>query len=239
MKNELRVDGSDPGLCPNRLRNADELIERYIARGILPGAVTLVARRGKVVHLNVQGYRDIENRIPMSEDTLFRIYSMSKIITSVAIFLLYEKGLLDLNDAVAKYIPAFADRQVKLPDGTLVPAERDITIYDLLRHCGGLSPATGTIEHMMGGYTLETLATYASEGPLAAQPGTKWIYGVSTDILARIVEIISGEAFDQFLHRHIFVPLEMTDAAFYVRDEKANRSLCRLYLREGPSTRRL
>jgi len=225
MKNKLSTEGTDPGLSPKRLRNADELIERYVADGILPGAVTLVARHGKIVHLHTCGYRNIEKKLPMTEDALFRLYSMTKIITSVAIFLLYEKGLLDLNDAVAKYIPAFSDRQVKSPDGTLVPAERDITIYDLLRHCGGLG-YTGFFEDLIRqGYTLETVAEAVSKEPLVAQPGTKWLYGVSTDILARIVEIISGETFDQFLEQHIFQPLEMTDSAFYVSDEKADR-LC-------------
>lgn len=225
MKTTLQISGKDPGLCPKRLRNADELIERYVADGILPGAVTLVARHGKIVHLKTCGYRDIEKKLPMKEDALFRLYSMTKMIASVAIFLLYEKGLLDLNDAVAKYIPAFAKRQVKLPDGTLVPAERDITIYDLLRHCGGLGFSKFFEDLVREKYTLETLAKAVSKEPLIAQPGTKWIYGVSTDILARIVEIVSGETFDQFLQRHIFEPLEMTDAGFYVPDKEANR-LC-------------
>jgi CubicO group peptidase (beta-lactamase class C family) len=210
-------------LCLKRLRNADDLIERYVAAGILPGAVTLVARHGEIVHFKTHGYLDIEKRLPMREDALFRIYSMTKMITSVAIFLLYEKGSLDLNDPILKYLPAFANRQVKLADGSLVPADRDVTIYDLLRHCGGLSYSVGFEDSIRAGDTLETVADKTSTEPLIAQPGTKWIYGVSTDILARIVEVISGEPFDQFLQQHIFLPLGRSDTAFYVPDEKADR----------------
>jgi len=228
MNTKLSIQGNDPGLCPKRLRNADELIERYVSDGILPGAITLVARRGQIVRFKTCGYRDIEKRLPMTEDALFRLYSMTKMIASVAVFLLYEKGLLDLNDAVAKYIPAFSNRQVKLPGGSMVPAKRDITIYDLLRHCGGLSFPKNFEEIVKEGYTLETLAEAVSKEPLVEQPGTKWIYGVSTELLARIVEIISGESFDRFLQRHIFEPLEMTDSAFYVSDKEADR-LCVAY----------
>lgn len=215
-------------LCPDRLRNADELIERYVASGILPGAVTLVARRGEIVHFKTHGYRDIENKKPMTEDSLFRIYSMTKIITTVAVFLLYEKGLLDLNDPASKFLPAFSKQQVKLPDGTLVPAQHDMTIYDLLRHCSGLAPLESTDTMRTEGYTLEKVAARLASEPLIAQPGTQWIYGLSTDILARIVEVISGEPYDEFLRRHIFEPLGMTDTDYYATDEKADR-LCICY----------
>ena len=160
----------------------------------------------------------------MREDALFRIYSMTKMIASVAIFLLYEKGDLDLNDPVLKFLPAFANRQVKLPDGSLVPAVRDVTIYDLLRHCGGLSYSGGYDRGNQGRrHTRNRGRTKPAPRPLVAQPGTKWIYGVSTDILARIVEVISGEPFDQFLRQHIFLPLGLSDTGFYVSDEKADR----------------
>ena len=216
-------------LSLSRLGNADELIKRHVSEGVLPGAVTPVAHRGEIVHLQTYGFSDIERRVPMSEDALFRIYSMTKLITSVAIFLLYEKGLLDLNDAVPRYIPSFANRQVKQPDGSLVPATRDITIYDLLRHCGGLATGWFFEDAIKAGDTLETLAEKVSAEPLIAQPGTKWIYGVATDILARIVEVVSGESFDGFLQRHIFDPLEMKDSGFYVPDAKSDR-LCSSYV---------
>lgn len=229
MKTNLRVQAKDSALSPKRLKNADDLIKRYVDGGILPGAVTLVARKGKVVHLNTYGYRDIEKKLPIKTDSLFRIYSMSKMITSVAIFLLYEKGLIDLNDAVKKYIPSFADRKVKLADGTLEPAVRDVTIYDLLRHMGGVSYPLQFEERIRKSMTLESLAEATAQEPLVAQPGTRWIYGVSTDILARIVEVVSGLPFDKFLHDRIFVPLDMPDTGFFVSDKDASR-FCTSYI---------
>jgi len=212
------------GLCPQRLRNAEELIERYVADGILPGAVTLVARKGEIVHLKTCGWRDIENKLPMREDSLFRIYSLTKIVTSVAILLLYEKGLLDLNDPLPKFFPAFAKPQMKQADGTLVPAKREITIYDLLRHCGGINFLLLDYGQIKTTYTLETLPDAVAAEPLVEQPGVKWMYSnVSTDMLARVVELVSGQPFDEFLQEKIFTPLGMRDASFYVPDEKADR----------------
>lgn len=217
-----------PGISTDRLRRIDDLIERYISDGILPGAVTLVARKGEIVHLKTNGWRDVENRLPIQEDSLFRMYSMTKIVTSVAVLLLYEKGLLDLNDPVPKFLPIFAHRQVKQSDGTLAPAARDFTIYDLLRHCAGLGYPTDLVRMREAGYSLETLMEAVAAEPLIEQPGVRWIYSVATDILARIIELISRRPFDEFLREEIFEPLGMTDTAFFVPDDKADR-LCVSY----------
>jgi CubicO group peptidase (beta-lactamase class C family) len=212
-----------PGLSSTRLRNAENLIQRYVGDGILPGAVTLVARKGEIVYLKAQGWHDIENKVPMREDALFRIYSMTKIVTSVAIMLLYEKGLLDLNDSLPKFFPAFANLQVKQADGSLVPAARDVTIYDLLRHCGGISYSV-EYDQVKASHTLETLPDAVATEPLVEQPGVKWMYSnVSTDMLARLVEIVSGRPFDVYLQENIFAPLGMRDAGFFVADDKADR----------------
>lgn len=218
---------SFPDLCPTRLARADDLVARFIAEGKLAGAVALVARRGEIVHLRAQGWQDRERGIPMGEDSLFRIYSMTKIITTVGILALYERGSLDLNDAVAKYLPGFRNLPVQQPDGSLEPSTRDITIYDLLRHCGGIASAPHSDE-LRQAYTLETLAAEYGEKPLAAQPGAKWMYGVSTDILARIAEVVSGQPYEVYLRETIFEPLEMKDTGHHVEDARAGR-LCVCY----------
>lgn len=222
------------GLCSQRLQRADAHIARHIADGKLVGAVTLVTRRDQLCHFNIQGYADREQQIPMRDDTLFRIYSMTKIITSVAALIVYEEGLIDLNDPVSKYIPAFADQQVKLENGDLVDAQRPTTIYDLLRHSGGL-PNDYNLEELIG--SDRTLASFAEEigaRPLIAQPGEKWIYGYQTDVLARIVEIVSEQTFDRFLQDRIFDPLEMTDTAFDVPEAKRERlATCYRYAKDG------
>ncbi|WP_309398273.1 serine hydrolase domain-containing protein [Cerasicoccus maritimus] len=225
------------GLCSARLQRADAHIARFIADGKLVGAVTLVTRKDQLCHFNVQGYADREKQTPMSDTTLFRIYSMTKIITSVAAMIVYEEGLIDLNDPVSKYIPAFADQQVQLEDGSLVAANRPTTIYDLLRHTGGL-PNDYNLEKLIE--SDRTLATFADElgaRPLISQPGEKWIYGYQTDVLARIVEIVSEQPFANFLRDRIFDPLDMVDTGFDVPEEKRERlAVCYRYAKDGSLT---
>lgn len=225
------------GFCSQRLLRADAHIARHIAEGKLAGAITLVARRDQLAHFNIQGYRDIENKVPLSEDTLFRIYSMTKIIASVALLIVYEEGLVDLNDPVSKYIGSFADQKVKLTDGKLVDAERPTTIYDLLRHCGGL-PVTTKLEEMIA--SDQTLAEFCDElgkEPLIEHPGKRWVYGYSTDVIARIVEIVSDQKFDAFLRDRIFDPLDMNDTAFDVPEEKRERlAVLYKYAKDGSLT---
>lgn len=225
------------GLCSQRLLRADAHISRHISEGKLAGAITLVTRRDRLVHFNIQGMMDREKQLPMRDDCLFRIYSMTKIITSVAILILYEEGLIDINDPVSKYIPSFADQKVKLADGSLVPAERPTTIYDLLRHTGGL-PVTAKLEDLIGSQeTLETFCDALGREPLIEQPGKRWIYGYQTDVIARIVEIVSEQQFDEFLRDRIFEPLEMVDTAFDVPEAKRERlATCYKYAKDGSLT---
>ncbi|MFV0337762.1 MAG: serine hydrolase domain-containing protein [Chthoniobacterales bacterium] len=215
-----------------RLARADKLIERFIDEEKIAGAVTLVAHRGEVIHFKAEGWQDRERQVPMQQDSLFRIYSLTKIITSVALFTLYERGLLDLNDPIHRFLPGFRDLSVRLPDASLVPSRRDVTIYDLLRHCGGLDMPPDPDELRASGHDLESLALEWSTKPLIAQPGEKWIYGISTDILARIVEVVSGQSFDNYLQKTIFTPLGMKDTSFFVDDKCAER-LCVCYSYES------
>lgn len=224
------------GFCPQRLLRADAHIARHIAEGKLAGAITLVTRRDQLAHFNIQGYRDIENKVPLTENTLFRIYSMTKIIATVALLICYEEGLVDLNDPVSKYIGSFGNQKVRMGE-QLVDAVRPTTIYDLLRHCGGL-PVTAKLEDLIA--SDKTLATFCDElgrEPLIEQPGKRWIYGYSTDVVARIVEIVSDQKFDAFLRDRIFDPLDMPDTGFDVPEAKRERlAILYKYGKEGVLT---
>jgi CubicO group peptidase (beta-lactamase class C family) len=216
------------GFCPLRLQRADDLVARFVDEGKLPGAVTLVSRRNQIVRLKTHGWMDIERRLPMREDALFRIYSLTKIVTTVAVLTLYERGLLDLNDPLHRHLPGFKNLPVRLPDGSQVPSHRDITLYDLLRQCAGLEPPPSADAFRSGGHTLASAAEEWSTKPLLDQPGELWRYGVSIDLLARVVEVVSGKSYDAYLEENIFAPLCMTDTGFHADDRRADR-LCVCY----------
>lgn len=228
------MPSESPGLCPQRLQRIHAYIQEKISNGTLPGAVCLIEKDGKTVYRDVQGFRDMERKLPMTEDSIFRIYSMTKIVTSVAVLILYEEGKLDLNDEVAAYIPSFKSPRVRVGEQGLTDADREITVYDLLRHCGGLDQQHNLEELLASGLSLETFCEEQAELPLAAQPGTQWMYGYSTDVLARIVELVSGLAFDRFLQERIFNPLGMKDTGFTLRPDQAERfTVCYHYSKEG------
>ncbi len=229
------------GLSSERLKRIDaHLQDRYIAPKKIAGALTLVARRGKVAYLSPLGMRDNERQRPMTEDTIFRIYSMTKPITSVALMMLYEQGHFQLGDRVQKFIPEWKDLQVyvsgEYPDFITRPPERDMTIRDLLTHTSGLSMGmsgqAGTkvaaayqklgVFNLRQG-TLKEMVQKVASLPLEFSPGTRWNYGISTDVCGYLVEVISGMRFDQYLKTHIFEPLGMVDTDFYVPPEKAHR----------------
>ncbi|PTY05389.1 hypothetical protein DB346_02150 [Verrucomicrobia bacterium LW23] len=213
----------DVGLCAERLQRAEDLVARFIEEGRLPGAVTLVARRGRIAHLRTQGWSDIAGKVPMAVDSLFRIYSMTKIFNAVSVLTLYERGLLDLNDPIARYLPGFTGLRVAMPDGSRVPARRDPTIYDLLRYCAGLAMPPNSDAMRKQPQTLADIALEWSTRDLIAQPGEKWIYGVANDILARIVEVVSGTPYDKYLNDTIFRPLGLVDTGYSVDDARAAR----------------
>ena len=236
---------ADVGLSAARLARIDATIGGHVKAGELAGAVALVARRGKVVHLRALGRMDGEAdaTVPMREDALFGIASMTKPITSTAVMMLYEEDRFQLEDPVSRYIPAFAEMTVAVveeghegPDApyTEVPVEREITIRDLLRHTSGLSydfidPGPvgklyrEELELDVGASTLADFVTKLGELPLVKQPGSAFVYGMSTDVLGYLVQVVSEQPFEQFLEQRIFKPLGMVDTAFWVPPEKVGR----------------
>jgi CubicO group peptidase (beta-lactamase class C family) len=230
------------GLSSQRLERVAQVFKTQIAAGRFPGAVVLIARNGKVSYFEAIGQRDPVAGTPMSKDSIFRLYSMTKPFVSVAAMMLVEEGKLTLADPVSKYLPKLDKLQVavgtKDADGktsyALVPAERPITIQDLLRHTSGFVYGSFTPnEHVKAAYTtlgvdwkdvtpaeqIERLA----QAPLAHQPGTAWEYSLSTDVLGRVIEVISGMPLGTFLAERVFVPLRMTDTSFLVPKQKAGR----------------
>jgi CubicO group peptidase (beta-lactamase class C family) len=229
----------DAGMSAERLRRIHEAIQRHIDAGEISGAVTLVARRGRLVHFEAHGLMDIESKRPMQKDAIFRIASMSKPITGVAVMMMLEEGKLRLNDPVSKFLPEFNDSKVAVARGNggqfyLVPADRDLTIRDLLTHTNGLM--TGGIGSKAGpprpaaGDTLATYVPRLATAPLDFQPGTQWAYSglAGPDTLSRIVELVSGQPYDELLRTRIFEPLGMKDTFFYPPDDRRPR-LATLY----------
>jgi len=227
----------DVGLSGARLVKIDLLTQRYIDEGKLPGTLTLVARHGKIVHLECQGKMDIEADKDVSRDTIFRIYSMSKPITSVALMMLYEDGHFLLDDPVSKFIPEFKDLKVyesgDSDNYTTRPADRPMTIRDLLTHTAGLTYGFAGATHVVDQLYQERRVTTSSdlgemvrklaEIPLMFSPGDRWNYSVATDVCGYLVEKISDTPFSEFLREQIFEPLEMEDTGFFVPEETAHR----------------
>jgi len=229
------------GLSSERIQRINRVMQSYVDKQIFAGISTLVARRGQVVHLETFGWQEKETKRPMAADTIFRIYSMTKPITSVAVMMLCEEGRLRLTDPVSRHVPQFKDRKVMvLREGgyDLVPVAREVTIHDLLTHTSGLcypsDEQTPLAEiyrkifgHMDKGMepVLEkwVLAFIKADVPLAFHPGTAFRYGISIDLLGYIVQVVSGQPFDDFLKERIFTPLGMVDTDFWVPPEKVGR----------------
>jgi CubicO group peptidase (beta-lactamase class C family) len=229
------------GMSADRLKRLSAAVRGYIDRGEVAGTVTLIARRGRIVHLEAQGLMDIASKTPMRADSIFRLASMTKPITSVAVMMLLEEGRLQLKDPVSKFLPEFKNPKVLLPNapgtsrqGTrLVPADREITIQHLLTHTAGLAaPETSVLLHSeletfrKESSPTENLADYTkrlAKLPLHFQPGEAREYGPATNVLGRLVEVVSGQSFDRFLAERIFRPLEMNDTFFFVPDDKLPR----------------
>jgi len=226
----------DVGLSAAALDRLSAALQARIASGHIPGAVALVARHGKVVYFEAFGRRDPATDAPMTRDAIFRIYSMTKAIVSVGVMMLWEEGRLLLNDPIARYIPAFAETMVGCWSGDFLArsdADRAITVQDLLRHTSGLTyefrgdtPVhTRYIEAKVARLRQtneEHVATLASL-PLLYQPGTQWEYGRSTDVLGRLIEIISGQTLGTFLSERVLRPLGMADAGFWVPEKDQGR----------------
>ncbi len=233
------------GFSVERLQRLDDAIEGDIARQQLAGGIMYIARDGRVVQFKTYGKQDIENNLPMQQDAIFRIASMSKAITTVAVMMLYEEGHFLLNDPVSKFLPAFKDSVVAITPAagaafTTEKARRPISIRDLLRHTAGLTYGTGPAAeaYKQAGFTQwyllgnnETIAQVVDRIaalPLNAHPGEVWQYGYATDVLGRLVEVVSGKPLDQFIQERITGPLHMLDTSFFLPPEKAHR-LVNLY----------
>lgn len=238
------------GLSSERLARLDAFMQGYIDRKEVAGVVTLVARHGKVAHLSAQGYRDKENQAPMTEDTVFRIASMTKPITSVALMMLYEEGHFQLRDPVSKWFPEYGEVRVAVPSPPFgedfkdpyvtVPPKSPITIQQILNHTAGLSNANR-------GITAEeykvAMAEFPHEEtdhsrmrrlaklPLNFHPGEKWEYTLGTSVAGVLVEIMSGMTLDEFFRERIFKPLDMKDTHFFLPESKLDR-LSALYWSE-------
>jgi CubicO group peptidase (beta-lactamase class C family) len=245
---QLKVDAEpeEVGFDPQRLQRVDTHFRRYVDDGRLAGWTVAVARRGRVSMLAHYGLADIEAQRPVADDTIWRIYSMTKPVTSVAVLMLYERGLLELTDPVARYIPAFADMRVyrggsAAKPGT-VPASEPMRVWHLLTHTAGLTygfhhaHAVDEIYRAKGfefgtprGMDLAAACDAWAAMPLLFEPGAEWNYSVATDVLGRIVEVVSGERLDTFLTEHVFAPLGMDDTGFWVAPDELDR-LAGLYM---------
>ena len=231
------------GLSSQKLARVTEVINGEIAKGRYPGAVALVARRGKVAYFEAFGQRDAQAKAPMTKDAIFRLYSMTKPFTSVSAMMLVEDGRILLSDPVSKHIPKLAGLQVSVPrfdpetgkaTYALVPAEREMTVQDLLRHTSGLVYA-GFTKHAnvkelyakekvdWNNVTPAEQIERLAKVPLAHQPGTAWEYSLSTDVLGRVVEAVTGAPLGKFFEARIFTPLKMTDTSFLVPNGKVAR----------------
>ena len=246
---------SDPldstGFVQERLGKIDAVINAEIASGKIPGAVALVARNGKIAYFKSFGFADIDAQTPMQKDSIFRLASMTKAITSVGAMILYERGLFQLNDPVSKYIPEFTNMRV-VSDldangdvSTTVPATEQIKIIDLFTHSSGISYPfasnsvqksyvdAGVIDGMTSrDITLADQMKLLATQPLLFEPGSGYVYGLGLDLLGYLIEVVSGKPLDQFFTEEIFTPLNMQDSYFYLPNSKSDR-LVTLYAEVG------
>ena len=228
----VEVDPAEAGLDQERLKRIDAHFARYVDDGRLPGWLLTVSRHGRLAHVARCGSRDLEAGLPVTDDTVWRIYSMTKPITSVAAMILYEEGKLALTDPVSAFIPSFAD--VRVYDGgsdlrqVTVPAAEPVRIWHLLTHTAGLTYGFHRVHpvdalYRAGGFEwgtppgvdLAQACDLWAGFPLLFQPGAEWNYSVATDVLGRVVEVASGQRLDEFFADRIFRPLGMTDTAFW------------------------
>jgi CubicO group peptidase (beta-lactamase class C family) len=232
-----RAKPEDVGFSPDRVQRINDVIRRHIEEHRIAGAVTLVGRRGAVVHFEAHGLMDLDSKRPMRTDTLFRMASSTKPVTGVAVMMLVEEGKIRLSDPVSKFIPEFKEMKVAVrkdgeSDVQLVPADRAITIRDLLTHTSGLATGGLGTQRMPRDSmwpkpddALATLIPRLAAFPLDFQPGTRWRYSglAGLDVLGRVVEIASGHPYDEFLERRVFEPLGMKDTFFDLPADRQDR----------------
>jgi CubicO group peptidase (beta-lactamase class C family) len=242
---QVQAEAGELGFDADRLARVGRFFERYVDDGRLPGWSLLISRHGRVAHLSNYGRRDLEADLPIEPDTLFRIYSMTKPITSVAAMMLYEQGAFELNDPLSRFIPAFADVRVytggPAAKPVTVPAVEPIRIRHLLTHSAGLTYGFHRVHPVDELYRARGFEWGAPVGkdlaaccdawaalPLLYQPGAEWVYSIATDVLGRVIEVASGQPLDEFFRARILEPLGMTDTGFSVSAGQRDR-LAALY----------
>ena len=234
------VDPKEVGLDATRLKNIDKHFNRYVDEGRLSGYAVAVARHGKVAHFGMYGHKDSETSAPITDDTMYRIYSMTKPVTSIALMMLVERGLLQLTDPVSKFIPPFGETRVWNTGTVLKPLTNALTepirIWHLLTHTAGMTYGwmySDLVDDMYrrAGFeagvaykdSLEVVCDKYAALPLLFQPGSSWNYSVATDIVGRVIEVVGKMPLDEFFVKNIFQPLEMHDTGFWVPEEKYER----------------
>ncbi|UOX89753.1 beta-lactamase family protein [Amycolatopsis sp. FBCC-B4732] len=250
---KVEVDPAEAGFDVDRLTRLDAHFDRYVEDGRLPGWLAVVSRHGRIVHVGRGGHRDVEADLPVETDTLWRIFSMTKPITSVAAMMLAEEGLLELDDPISRWLPEFASPRVFVKGSALSPltepATSPIRVWHLLTHTAGLTygfhhghpvdaiyRAAGFEWSTPPGLDLAACCEQWAKLPLVFQPGAEWNYSIASDVLGRLVEVVSGLPLDEFFSSRIFTPLGMTDTAFvapslprlaamYVRDPASGRAV--------------
>jgi len=215
-----------------KLKKVDEIFEGFVEKRRLAGGIVIIARKGKIVHFESYGLVDLETKQPMGKDAILRFYSMSKAITSAAAMILVDDGKLDLEDPVSKYLPEMMRLKVATGDGLVKPS-RELTTADLLRHTSGMtygaspqkahSEAFAKAKPLDPKQTLPEMSAKLADIPLAFHPGQYWAYGMSIDLVGRVVEKVSAQKLDEFFRTQIFEPLDMQDTGFYVPREKHHR----------------
>ncbi|WP_255951284.1 serine hydrolase domain-containing protein [Streptomyces odontomachi] len=246
---DVEVEAGEVGFDAGRLTRIDRLFQRYVDDGRLPGWLAVVSRAGRIAHLSSYGWRDVAAQRPVDTDTLWRWYSMTKPITSVAAMMLYEEGVFQLTDPVSRFIPSFADLRVFDAGSDLkqvtVPVAQPVTIWHLLTHTSGLTYGfmrAHPVDAMLRArgfewgqppeYDLARAVDAWTEVPLLFQPGAEWNYSLATDVLGRVIEVASGQRLDEFLRNRIFEPLGMTGTGFHIAADDADR-LAALYVPSG------
>ncbi len=230
----MKVDADAAGLDEHRLaRIGEHLRARYLDPGKIAGAQVAVLRHGVLGHFESFGERDRERSKPVTDDTIWRLYSMTKPVTGVALMMLYERGLFQLDDPIRRWIPEWRDMQVRVtdPDGAerTVPAEREPTVRDVLTHTSGVGygPENRDLDWAeratLADHDLASLTAAIGGWPLRFQPGSRWLYSFGMDVAARLVEVLSGLPYDEYLRAELFEPLGMVDTGFFVPEADVDR----------------
>ena len=245
----MPVNPETVGLSSSRLSRIGDHLKRYVDAGKIAGTLTLIARRGQIAYLEPLGHLEIERRRPVTPDSIWRIYSMTKPITSVGLMMLYEEGRFQLDDPVHRFIPSWQNQRVfvggNYPVFKTAPVERPMSIRDLLSHTSGLTYGfmertnvdaayrkLGVADQTRSGYTLQDMVDTLAELPLEFSPGTRWNYSVATDVVGHLIEVISGQRLDVYLRQRVLEPLGMRDTSFVLSDEQVARFAAN-YERQG------